>query len=61
MRIKSFNRLLCVLLSAAAAGDLEILSSTDYIYTHPVTDTEQDIIISFVDIEIRDDLNCDIA
>lgn len=47
--------------TGAAAGDLEVLSSTDYIYTHPVTDTEQNIIISFVDIGIRDNLNCDIA
>ena len=46
--------------TGAPVGDLKKLSDTNYIYTHPITGTEQDITISFTSLKINDDLNCDI-
>lgn len=46
--------------TGAPVGDLKKLSDTNYIYTHPINDTEQDIIISFTLLKINDNLNCDI-
>lgn len=46
--------------TGAPVGDLKKLSDTNYIYSHPITDTEQDIIISFTTLKVKDNLNCDI-
>lgn len=46
--------------TGAPVGDLKKLSDTYYIYTHPITDTEQDITISFTSLKVNDNLNCDI-
>lgn len=46
--------------TGAPIGDLNEISNNKYVYTHPITDTEQTISLSFTSIRISDDINCDI-
>lgn len=46
--------------TGAPVGDLTKTSDNTYVYTHPVTDTEEAISISFTSLKISDKLNCDI-
>lgn len=46
--------------TGAPVGDLMKTSDSTYVYTHPVTDTEEAISISFTSLKISDKINCDI-
>lgn len=46
--------------TGAPVGDLTEVSESNYVYTHPITDTEKSITIFFTSIKINDNINCDI-
>lgn len=46
--------------TGAPVGDLKEISNNTYVYTHPITDTEKTIALSFTSLKISDNINCDI-